>query len=113
MVGGLALPNVDLCMQDDYYACNAFKRQDCDYKGNVVFSETTLSESISCQKWLETIGFAYNAVYFTYSSRTHTCTFYDSSEMDCASMSGPIQPGYDKCVDSGMIKGKSPFREKV
>eukprot|EP00088_Acartia_fossae_P063950 TRINITY_DN783_c1_g1_i17.p2 TRINITY_DN783_c1_g1~~TRINITY_DN783_c1_g1_i17.p2 ORF type:complete len:145 (+),score=18.77 TRINITY_DN783_c1_g1_i17:2-436(+) len=73
--------------------------EDCTYKGEAVLTETSVTDSHSCQELLETIGFAYHAVYFTYSSKSHTCTFYDSDDMDCASLSGPVLPKYDTCIE--------------
>jgi len=96
-IGGLAKPSIDECSAGIENTCDTFVQEDCTFAGNDVFHETSVTDSHSCQKLLETIGFAYNAVYFIYDSSEHKCTFFDSDEFECNSLSGPELPDLDEC----------------
>ena len=99
-IGGIAEPNIDDCAAGIDSTCDTFIQQDCTFEGKDVFHETSVTDAHSCQRLLNTIGFAYSAKYFIYDSAEHKCTFYDSDDFDCASLSGPELPDLEECNGS-------------
>jgi hypothetical protein len=97
VIGGLAAPKLDVCHEEILDSCTSFKREDCTYRGNVVFNRTSVVNAHACQSLLATLGSAYGAEYFVYDSLHHECALYDSKEADCVAFSGPDLPALEEC----------------
>ena len=96
-VGGVGTPDIDVCESALDTPCDSFVQEDCVYNGDPVFEEKSVTDAHSCQRLLNTIGFAYGAQYFVYDTAQHDCFFYASVDFTCNSFSGPVLPDIDEC----------------
>ena len=99
VIGGPVRPSIDECWDtvDTVPSCDSFVRETCVTKGEVVLNKTSITDAHACQQLLQTIGFIYQAEYFVFDSVNQICTFYDSTELECDSLSGPATPALQSC----------------
>ena len=101
LIGGSDVPTIDECTPDDLdNTCFSFVKEDCEYQGTAVFHKASVTDTHSCQEILVELGAVLKGVYFVYDSETHICTFFDSREFTCSTVSGPALPNYEECSNT-------------
>ena len=107
LIGGTAQPMLDECAQELESTCNSFVQEECTYAGTDIFHKSSVTDAHSCQEILVTLGEVLGGDYFVFDSDTSICTFFDSREFTCSSLSGPVMPSFDEC-QSGASTTQGP-----
>ena len=107
LIGGTAQPMLDECAQELESTCNSFVQEECTYAGTDIFHKSSVTDAHSCQEILVTLGGVLGGDYFVFDSNTSICTFFDSREFTCSSLSGPVMPSFDEC-QSGASTTQGP-----
>merc|ERR1712200_226121 len=107
LIGGTAQPMLGECAQELESTCNSFVQEECTYAGTDIFHKSSVTDAHSFQEILVTLGGVLGGDYFVFDSNTSICTFFDSREFTCSSLSGPVMPSFDEC-QSGASTTQGP-----
>merc|ERR1719430_502011 len=97
LIAGPMTPTIDECSKDEEHSCDSFIRENCLYMGTKVLEKDSITDQHACQDLLLTVGAIYHATYFTFDSNAQVCVLYDTADMDCDAISGPVEPLLETC----------------
>jgi len=87
VVGGGLGTDVEICLEQRSGDCGDLVDEDCELKGQEVWSEEAIVSATECSEFLDLLSSAFGAQYFQYDNHAHICRLYSGADHECVSVS--------------------------